>query len=172
LTHYLVCFNFERRPILITAFLMAAALAACHRGSSDQTAYMRSIHLPSPAPSLAAWPTYVATDYDKRGHPALTKKQAALIRYTLSLLKPCQAALLRYAFPNNFPGMVLFFQPSDPSTWPYVLWTKHLGYKPTEGEAFPMPDADWPIPKWKGTAYEVVHQSCHPSDLAATPPPR
>jgi hypothetical protein len=61
--------------------------------------------------------------------------------------------------------MVLYsWNPDEDHSSPLVLWTTSVGYKPAEGEAFPMPDAGgFPEPKGRGTAYEVVHQSCHPS---------
>jgi hypothetical protein len=134
------------------------------------------MRIPSPAPTTAIWPSYAATEYDKRGQPALTRKQLALIRYTLSLLKPCQAALLRYAFPNwRYWGsprgeMVLFFQPRDTSSWPNVLWSQGLGYKADVGQEF-AESAGMRSAKGQGSAYEVVHQSCHRRLRALTKKP-
>jgi hypothetical protein len=165
------------RALLVESliFVGLAALFGCHQSSHDQASYMRGLSGPTLSPT---WPSYAAVDYGRPGHPSLTNQQAALIRKTLALLKPCQADLLRYAFPKGRVGptsqreMVLFFQPPDASIYPHVLWTMNLAYKPAEGEAFAMPVAGVPLPKGQGTAYAVVHQSCHPSDLAATPTPR
>lgn len=57
-------------------------------------------------------PMYLAIDYDKPGHPALTTKETARIRKVLALVKPCQRVLVRYVFPQNssFLPFVLFFQ--------------------------------------------------------------
>jgi hypothetical protein len=156
-------------PLAILSIGVACASSQTARTASTSTADLARV---TPFPTAPPWPSYIAGDYDKPGHPDLTKKQAALIRYTLSLLRPCQAALLRYAFPDGSPHvMVLFFQPSDAALWPHVLWTGNFFYKPDEGKAIPGASGGVPIPKWFGTAFEVEHQSCHP-DLAATPPPR
>jgi hypothetical protein len=162
-----------------TALALLSIGVACAGSQTARTATTGTADLArvTPFPTQPPWPTYVARDYEKAGHPAMTKKQAALIRYTLSLSKPCQAALLRYAFPDPGWGspphdMVLFFQLPDPWMWPHVLWTRNLNYKPAVGQAFPVPYDGAPIPKGQGTAYEVMHQSCDPSDPAATPQPR
>ena len=54
-------------------------------------------------------PEYLALDYGKPGQPTLTAKEIARIREVLALVKPCQRAMVRYAFPENAP-FVLFFQ--------------------------------------------------------------
>ncbi len=96
--------------------MTAVVLAACHRSTADQTAYMRGftapkqeapIGLPTPAQ------TYVALDYGKPGEPSLTVKEIAQIETVLREVKPCQRALLRYAFPSNASSgkpMVVIFQ--------------------------------------------------------------
>jgi hypothetical protein len=118
----------------------------------------------TPFPRPTVWPSYLAENYGKLGHPRLTAHQAALIRKTLALLvKPCQVALLRYAFPaNDISEVVLFFQPTTTSEEPHVLWTRNLVYR--EGLAVAEPYDNEPIPKGQGTASEVRQQSCTPGN--------
>jgi hypothetical protein len=66
----------------------------------------------------------------------------ALIRKTLALLRPCQIAQLRYAFPRDRPDyMVLFFFTTDPlHSYPAVLWTYSGSYDQAEGALISLPD--------------------------------
>jgi hypothetical protein len=112
------------------------------------------------APTASPWPSYLAKDYDKPGHPALTSRQVALIRKTLALVRPCQVAVLLYAFPENIvPNyrMVLFFR--SPNGWPHALWTDNMYYKEVEGKVFPGASGPY-NPDPNGIRYEVEHTGC------------
>jgi hypothetical protein len=109
------------------------------------------------------WPSYWAQDYENPGHPTLTRSEVALIRKTLALLKPCQAAQLRYAFPRGYPAihkMVLFFWSRDPSMQPHVLWSYNGYYTPSEGVEVSDPWSGKGVPTDLGGAYEVQHHDC------------
>jgi hypothetical protein len=148
---------------LTRTFIVAAALIAainCSRSQERESASASATPLVTTDPG---WPNYPAFEYAKPGHPNLASSQAALIRKTLALLKPCQAAQLRYAFPSNgYPSgeMVLFFETFK--SVPHVLWTTNVFYKPEEGEESPVPYGDMEPPNGQGTAYEVRHQPCTP----------
>ena len=143
----------------LIAFLIAVALSACHRGSTDQSAYMRNLTAPPQAPSPPAWPSFRAEDYRTFHKETLTRSEVSLIRKTLPLVKPCQRSLLRFAFPENagteFP-FVLFFRPLN-YAWPHALWMHNMFYKPMEGEIFP---GNGPEPDWNGIRYDVEHTGC------------
>ena len=145
--------------VRLIAFLSVVLLTACHRNSSDQSAYMRNLTAPSATPSPPLWPSYYAEDYRTFDKKTLTRNEVSLIRKTLSLVKPCQRRILRFAFPSNavseFP-LVLFFQEQD-YVWPHALWTHNMFYKPVEGEVFPAPG---PEPDWNGVRYDVEHTAC------------
>ena len=119
---------------------MAALLTACHRGSTDQSAYMKGFGLATPAPPPAhAWPNYAAQAYRSFHKRPLTPGQASVIRKTLTLVKPCQRPFLRFAFPSN-GQFVVFFDLSN-VVWPHVLWTRNQYYKKLEGIVFTLPGA-------------------------------
>jgi hypothetical protein len=84
--------------------------------STDQTQYMRdfarSIKPLSPSPASTVAPTYLALDAGRPGAPNLTPVEIARVWRVLHEVKPCQRALLRYAFPGgdrrNGPVAVFF----------------------------------------------------------------
>lgn len=109
--------------------------------------------LPAVAPYFAGWPNYLAKDYGRTGQPTLTAAEVTRIRNVLAVIKPCQRAFLRYAFPKNsdFLPFVIFFEPpasdlsqihEDPSEHPalHVLEEGDVDYKLWEGEVFVTPD--------------------------------
>ena len=138
--------------IKITLAAILMVVAGCARTQSQQN-----------ASGPREWPSYWALDDQKRGHPALTSSQEALIRKTLALTTLCQAAQLRYAFPRNAEfrneagTMVLFFETGGAGGAFHVLWTYNLFYNAIMGESHAAPG---PGPKGVGTAYEVQHESC------------
>lgn len=134
------------------ALLLVALLnAGCAKATTSQNS----------ASSSGEWPSYAATDFNKPSQPKLSATQVALIRKTLALTTPCQAARLRYAFPRDeFDNMVLFFQPTGPGEFPHLLWSDDLYYDPTTGRESAYPNDGHPAPKGFGTAYEVQHWSC------------
>lgn len=135
---------------------MAMALLSCSKTHASTSVAL--IVTPSPVPTL---PTYLALAYDRRGHPPLTAAEIALIRRTLSLLRPCQAQQLRYAFPTNRKNTVaLFFNDPEPAIEPHVLWTFNDVYSRAEGFEDPVPYDSQPPPKDIGTAREVQSQEC------------
>lgn len=104
------------------------------------------------------WPSYLATDYNKPGHFKFTDKEAALIKKTLALVKPCQRALLRYAFPSNGDmHMVLYVETLQGN--PHALWTNNMYYNQLTGELDTLPGSE---PRWNGLQYDVKHAGCAP----------
>jgi hypothetical protein len=145
--------------IPLVACVMAVLLTACHRGSADQTAYMRNIRIPTPTQS-PSWPSFLAEDYRKFRKPVLTPNEVSLIRKTLSLVTPCQRRILRYAFPSDGgteSPFALFFQGSAPFEATHALWTNNLFYDPHDGRIFPGAGDH---PKWDGIQFEVSHTGC------------
>jgi hypothetical protein len=139
-------------PLLLAAIVVGATT------SNRQT--------PSPSPTTKGgptivtkpWPSYLARDYDKPGHFKFTVKEEALVRKTLAIVKPCQRAFLRYAFPSNGDmHMVLYLENLHGN--PHVLWTKNIYYQPLTGELNTLPGAE---PEWDGIQYDVEHAGCSP----------
>jgi hypothetical protein len=140
--------------------MILLATINCSRSQGSESAGAPATPLATTDPG---WPSYPALDYARPGHPNLTSSQVALIRKTLALVKPCQAAQLRYAFPSNgYPSgeMLLFFETFKGV--PHALWTTNVFYKPDEGQEFPVPYGNMEPPNGQGTAYEAQHQSCTP----------
>ena len=115
------------------AFLVATLLTACHHSSADQTAYMRHMAAPVVA-ATPDHPTYLAKDYNRPGHPPLTASEVRLIRKTLVAVKSCQLVSWRYALPENFQGIALYFRDADAAGFP-VLWERNTSYDVEEGSA-------------------------------------
>jgi hypothetical protein len=149
--------------IVIAALVCAAACSGSHAASNAS---------PSPAvtpvaqqiTSPPAWPTYRAADYRNPGAPKLTPAQAALIRKTLAIVKPCQRALLRYAFPDysGYSGtpppdmrMVLFFG----GYGAHVLWQPDLYWFPDQGTAHAIPYDSQPTPDFSIQA-DIANAPC------------
>jgi hypothetical protein len=124
----------DSRDLEIQRFVLFAVilLTACQRSSGDQTAYMRHLHLTFPTPD----PSYLALDYNTQGlHPSLTLGDVRLIRKTIPLVKPCQLPFLRYVFPENAKGMVLYIGGANAGAFP-VLWERNEDYRVEDGVAF------------------------------------
>jgi hypothetical protein len=115
-------------------------------------AELSRLTMPSPLPTVTPyyeWPTYLARDYRKTGQPQLTGAEVTKLRNTLAVIKPCQRAFLRYAFPKNsdFLRFVMFFEPSvaskeeggDLRPAPHIFGEGNADYKPWSGEAFVTP---------------------------------
>jgi hypothetical protein len=111
-----------------------------------------------PPPSTPTWPSFLAEDYRTFHKRTLTRGEVALIRKTLALVKPCQRALLRFAFSSNRDvlSFVLFFQTPYGAGF-HVLWTSNMYFKPEDGTVFPV---SGPIPPWHGIRYDVEHTTC------------
>lgn len=114
--------------------LVPLALASCAKGAhnSSQSFANYTFH-----GSNARWPIYPAANYQSAHDSSLTSGDVALIRKTLTLVKPCQRATLTYAFPSNprSARFVLFLRNSD-TPWPHVLWTQNMFFKPDSGLIF------------------------------------
>lgn len=84
-----------------------------------------SVASPSPTP----WPSYLAKDFENRGHPKLTTKEMKMIRLALARVEPCQRVFLRYAFPSDADVLpfILFFQ-GPAYEYPHVFWTNNSYY--------------------------------------------
>lgn len=111
------------------------------------------------ASSVAKWPIYLAKDYQSSPNRSLTSGDVALIRKTLTLVKPCQRATLTYAFPSS-PRTVRFvlFLPNTNTAWPHVLWTQNKFFKPDSGLVF---SALGKLPySQSDIRYDVAHASC------------
>jgi hypothetical protein len=117
------------------------------------------------------WPSYLAKDYETRGHPTLTRRQTSMIRFALAKVKPCQRAFLRYAFPQNgsYLPFVLFFQ-THSYQWSHVFWTNNIYYKSLAGEEFAGSPGNEP-PKWDGLKWDIDHAGCVPGSNFASPIP-
>jgi hypothetical protein len=116
---------------------------------------------PQNASGPGEWPSYWAQLYQDPGHPTLTRSQVALIRKTLVLLKPCQIAQLRYAFPRDSGlDFVLYFFSKDPLHFqPAVLWSYDADYDQVEGGVISLPgDASEPDDDYLTTV--VQKQPC------------
>jgi len=155
--------SYLKCALTVSAVLSIGGGCARTHASVASPSAETGIVTPSPAPT---WPSYSALGYDRPGHPSLTSQQAKLIRKTLALLKPCQAAQLRYAFPDwrystNSRDVVLYFDYANPAVQPHVLWTYNEYYDRTEGRGFPIPYDNRPGPKGIGTASEVRQKHCN-----------
>ena len=125
-----------------------------------------------PWPSVAAsassppipWPSYAAVDYNRSGHPSLSRAEVGSIRSTLAKVKPCQRTLLRYAFPpqpNSLP-FVLFFEPEDGNNGTAVIGEPRTYYLVSDGEvisASPTDPAAEQIEKF-GIQFLINHTRC------------
>lgn len=124
------------RPGVIGLVLTALIVASCSKASqSGPQSFANYAFHPSPS---ATWPSFPAQDYRTSSGHSLRNSDVALIRKTLALIKPCQRAILRYAFPSNpeVVRFVLFFQTAI--LWPHVLWTRNLYFKRDVGEVFAL----------------------------------
>jgi hypothetical protein len=111
-------------------------------------------------------PKYLALDYGKPGQPILTAKEIARIRKVLALVKPCQRALIEYAFPENsdwLPFILFFEAPSVDSMegsygHPFGQ-SGNVYYNEGEGLVQPVPyDSRNPPPGDLG--YDIAHTPC------------
>jgi len=162
-----------RAGILATIILTLAVgiwAGFAFRQRALSVANISRLAMPSSLPSsnpYYEWPSYLARDYSKTGQPRLTAAEAAKLRNTLSIIKPCRHAFLRYAFPKNpdFLAFVMFFQPSaaseqeggDLRPMPHILEEGNAHYKPWSGEAFATPD-------WESNeiSVDVENRGCSP----------
>jgi hypothetical protein len=102
---------------------------------------------------------YVAVDYDKRGHPSLTSVELASIRTALSIVKPCQRPLVRYAYGNSDTPIFLYFA-VGPQEGAKVFGTA-LVYDPSNDTGIPMSDITGEDEMVKqGIQWDVDHQPC------------
>lgn len=127
----LIC---RRSVWLIFALLLTVACAKTQTANSGAHANpnVTPWHVtPYPLPSV-----YQAIDYKNPGHPALTPSEVRLIRKTLAAVRPCQLRFLRYSFPNNSKGIVLYFGGAEAGDFP-VLWVRNGYYRVDEGSVAP-----------------------------------
>jgi hypothetical protein len=148
----------------VVALIIAAMLTACHRSSTDQTAYMRGFSIPSPGiPALgpAPAPTYVALDYGKPDQPKLTEKEASKIRAVLGKVKPCQRPLVQYALLDGKPPdgrLAVFFrivQTGREYRAPHVFGTRNEIYL-LNGKLHATKDSE-------SDDFAIAHEPCAPS---------
>lgn len=140
-----------------TAGKLAADLAGFDgRRDPWMTAYASPVHYR---------PTYLALDYSKPGQPILTAKEVARIREVLALVKPCQRALVEYAFPENsdwLPFILFFEAPSldSPGSYGHPFGQPgNVYYNEGEGLAQPIPyDSSSPPPG--DLDYDIAHTPC------------
>jgi hypothetical protein len=124
------------------ALLVAFLLVDCSRSFASNSTGGIDVNAGTNSESSVAtpWPTYLASDYDRPGHPTLTVKQVGVIRLALVTVMPCQRAILRYAFPSNpdyLPFVLFFEEPYEaprPSKAPHVFWTSRTYYNQNDGE--------------------------------------
>lgn len=154
-----------RAAFLILGLLLMGCTTtrSSHERNNVGSAQFRDyIFHPSPTPPTPLRrPSYLAKDLGRLGQPTITQRQAALIRRTLSLVKPCQADMLRYAFPSNagtdFP-FVLFFQGAFPFEATHALWTHNMFYNPRTGEIFPM---SGDFTDAENAQWDIKHTGCN-----------
>ena len=149
-----------RAAVLILGLLPLVACASTR--SSHETNNLGSTQFrgyvfhASPTPPQR--PSYLAKDLGRPGQPTITQRQAALVRRTLSLVKPCQSDMLRYAFPSNggtdFP-LVIFFQGSFPFESTHA---HNMFYNPHNGEIFPM---SGDFTNAENARWDINHTGCN-----------
>jgi hypothetical protein len=136
-----------------------AATRTNHEGNQVGPAQFRKYTF-RPSPSPPPWPSFVAEDYRRFRKINLSNSELALIHKTLALVKQCQRAFLRFAFPSDggteFP-FALFFQGSEPFEATHALWTNNMFYDPHDGRIFP---GSGDLPKWNGISFEVNNLGC------------
>jgi|GEM_PF-5128628 hypothetical protein len=109
---------------------------------------------------------FVATDYNKPGHPSLSFAQMSIIREALDRVKPCQRTLVRYAVlgPNTDDLILFFAVPHGQGS--HVFGTAIEVYFPDNGTEIPM-GADDPQAEHRekqGIQWDIDHQPCpHPT---------
>jgi hypothetical protein len=132
----------------IFALIIIAVLMACHRGTADQTSYMRHFAIPSvsPLPGQTEAPTFAALDAGRPGQPELTEEERAEVRAVLREVRPCQRQLVRYAVLTWAGGgrrVPVFFAVEELNgehSMPHVFGSHNEIYMP-DGEVVAFPDA-------------------------------
>lgn len=112
-------------------------------GNQVGAAQFRAFH---PASAPAPWPSYAVVDYQRAGHPNLSGDELSQLRAVLARVRPCQRALLRYAFPKNAwstaSSFLIYFDGPGYSTGSYGQGRWVFGtdafYEPSEGTAAPI----------------------------------
>ncbi len=102
-------------------------------------------------------PQYLALDYGKPGQPTLTAKEVARIRKVLALVKPCQRAMVEYAFPEN-EDFILFFQTAGGSPHPFGE-SGNAFYNESQGLVEPFASGDGSPPPGD-LGYDIAHTPC------------
>jgi len=120
----------------------------------------------TPLPASTSPPNYLANDYNKPGHPSLTPSEVRLITKTLAVVEPCQIPFLRYAFPENAPGIALYFGGSDTGDYP-ELWEPNSEYRSDQGLVGAV-SATMPGPDLRSTA-AIRKLGCHAGLTKYTP---
>ena len=147
--------------IILVLWLLIGCAATRTSENQGQPAQFRNytFHPPARVTTPPPWPSFSAEDY-RTFHGKLDRSEVALIRKTLSLVKPCQRSLVRFAFPSDggtdFP-FVVFFQGSAPFEATHALWTHNMFYDPHNGD---IVAGSGPVPKWNGIQFEVNRVGC------------
>lgn len=135
--------------------LMLSVLTALASGCARQPAAV--VHSRAQDSSLGSRPRYAAAAFTKPGQPKLTPTEKAKIRWMMARIKPCQRALLAYAFDSNGPpsapnagedarGFVMFFSDRDSQyPWlaePHVLGGQNIVYRYETGGVAAFPNTE------------------------------
>jgi hypothetical protein len=110
----------------------------------------------------AAWPGYVAIDYDKPGRPGplLSPSDISKVQAALQSVKACQRPLLRYAFLGYSTNIVLFFA-VPPGEGAHVIGSADEFYNPMENSVMPMSDnPNMEEMQKQGIEWDVNHRLC------------
>jgi hypothetical protein len=132
-------------PLAFGLLLLVSCVAMRdnREGSEVGPAQFRAFHR---APPPAPWPSYAVVDYQRAGHPKLSADELSQLRAALERVRPCQRALLRYAFPSKTwstaSSFVIYFDDPGYSTGAYgqgrwVFGTDAI-YEPSRGLASPI----------------------------------
>ena len=108
-------------------------------------------------------PTYVAIDYAKRGHPALSAGDVAEIRRDLAKVRSCQRSLVRYVLPAGPGSIALFFAiPLDSAA--HIFNEGDDYYVPLQdgGSLIPLPGdtENYQLIERQGIQWDIAHQRC------------
>jgi hypothetical protein len=148
---------------------VAAALSACSKTDASNAAAGASPAASAPAApivpaAMRSWPGFVAIDYGKPGQPNLSGADATRIRRVLARVKPCQRALVRYAFPGRWAQAVMFFA-IPPDGGAHVFGEGDAYYVPNQDSVIPIPgdSENFGEIEKQGLQWDIDHQPCAPA---------
>ncbi|MGC1381727.1 MAG: hypothetical protein WA814_11975 [Candidatus Baltobacteraceae bacterium] len=150
---------FRFTAVLITVAVLASCTGSRGGGSGESKTAQTAAASPESSDS-----SYLATDYDKPGHPELGSEDVEQIRAALAKVKACQKPILRYAFPDGYGRAVLFFGGKGPNEYAHVFGKGNFFYIPARNVIMVVPanastiDAKQAIAQ--GIEWDVDHQPC------------